>query len=235
MRKIIFLIFMMSSLLFSKEVEIRNEVIPLDIDLGELILLNFPFKIRSGKDIELFGAREKVDVKFKEKTIYFATAALPLKILIYGPEYTIYLEFKEGGNGTTPSRVFTFHETNIAKKKNDIEAIENYDKEIINIVKHINQNGILSQREMYNENIDLILSTKRIEILHKSKYKNELFRIDYYLVRNKSFGLLKLRNEKLFKSEDGVLANIFGNNTGELEYNQKTWVYVFRKIKSETK
>jgi len=222
------LILVVATIVMAAQIEIKNkDTIALEIKKGELILLNLPFKIKSDKDIELFGSKKHVDVRFKEKSIYFATAVLPLKMLVYGGETPLYLEFKEAKSKTN-EKVFTLVDTSGVVEQSGA-SLHNIDKKIVDIVKTISPDGDFRENNYYKEDINETMSIDGVQIHHIARYKDPVLVVDKYFVHNPTFETKKLREISLFSREQKTIANAFGNYTGILEYDNFTWVYVFRE------
>jgi len=210
----------------AKDVLLSKEGNSLYIKKGELILLNFPFKIKSDKDIEVFGNRKAVDVKFKDKSIYFVTSMLPLKMLVYGGDKPIYLTFNRGKNKS--AKTFDLKASPGVSVDTNLECSDTKDDKIVSFVRNISIDGVFTGSGYYEEKVGTIDVKDGIEINHISRYKSSGFDVDYYKVTNRTLGRYDLRINNDFSGDESVIANLFGNGNGVLEYNWSTWVYVFR-------
>ncbi|MDD3467141.1 MAG: hypothetical protein PHE67_08345 [Campylobacterales bacterium] len=188
--------------------------------------------MKDEKDIDLFGSKQHVDVRFKNKSIYFASSILPLKMLVYGGEYPLYLEFKEAEAGVN-QKVFTLVDTFGISKKEAKHTLAEIDKKIINIVKTISPNGDFTEKNYYQEDLNVTTNVDGLEVFHMARYKDPQLIIDKYLAYNPTFKTHKLREVPMFTKEQKALANAFGNFNGVLEYDASTWVYVFREVTPE--
>jgi hypothetical protein len=218
------------SFAIAKDVQLEDKTINLTIKKGELILLNFPFEIKSDKNIELFGNKDAVEVKFKEKSVYFVTEMLPLKMLVYGDDRPIYLEFENSkSSGKEAEKIFSFKNTSETPTSKLYFELKESDKRIVEFTKDISPDGELVGNKYFKETVDKTIDIDGLSVVHQEKHKGSHLDIDKYLVSNISFTAKELREIDFFSKDNGVVANIFGNGDGHLEYGWYTWVYVFRE------